>query len=51
MKQQISGPVAGVILALVLVVIALIGYKYLGSPQRDVSPREQVEMMKHMKHQ
>lgn len=49
MKQQISTPVAVAIVVVVLIVAGVVGFKVLGSPQRDVSPAEQIKMMQNMK--
>ena len=49
MNKQIPPGAVAAIVVVFLVLIVAIGYKYLGSPQRDVSPKEQVEMMRKMK--
>jgi len=49
MKTTIGTPVVIVIVVVVVIVIGVIGYRVLGPTQRNVTPQEQIEMMKHMK--
>lgn len=49
MSKQVSTPVIVIVIVIVVAIIAAIGWKYFGSTQENVSPQQQIQMMKHMK--
>jgi uncharacterized protein YpmB len=49
MKKEISTPVAIVLIVIVVVLVAIYGYKKMNPYKSNVTPQQQIEMMKHMK--
>ncbi len=49
MNKQLSPGVVGAVIAVVVLVIAFAGWRMLGGGKSDVSPSQQMQMMKNMK--
>ncbi len=49
MKKELSPGMVGAVIAVVVLVIVVVGWKVIGGGKSDVSPASQMQMMKNMK--
>lgn len=49
MGGKVSTPVAVALIVVVLVIVVVFGFRTLRSPQQNVTPEQQKQMMMHMK--